>query len=207
MPRRGRRPAGGSRGVARAGGSGRSSPGGSAAVQDTIVPVGPCVEGAPTQRWSDAPALPVAHARDVVACVAAAVAALVLAAGGPAAADPSDQPGGTSGVLDSRALDELQQRAAEVQAGLQAQQGEVTAARDALDAGASRPSPTPQKVVDDAEGELAGYQEVVAGYASALYRDGGGADAAHACCSPAATPATCWRRWASWTSSTRTPPR
>ena len=66
--------------------------------------------------------------------VAAAVAALVLAGGGPAAADPSDQPGGTSGVLDSQALDELQKRAAEVQTGLQAQQGEVVAA-------ARRPDP------------------------------------------------------------------
>ena len=107
-------------------------------------------------------------------CVlAAAVAAFVLAGGGPAAADPSDQPGGTSGVLDSRALDELQKRAAEVQSGLQAQQGEVIAARDDM-AKAQQAVADAQKVVDDAQVQLAGYQQVVAGYASALYRDGGG---------------------------------
>jgi cell wall-associated NlpC family hydrolase len=104
--------------------------------------------------------------------VAAAVAAFVLAAAVPAAAEPSDQPGGTSGVLDSRALDELQRRAAEVQGGLQAQQGEVVAARDALNQ-AEQAVADAQKVVDAAQGELAGYQRVVAGYASALYRDGG----------------------------------
>jgi cell wall-associated NlpC family hydrolase len=104
--------------------------------------------------------------------VAAAVAGLVLVPGGPAAADPSDQPGGTSGVLDSSALDELQKRAAEVQTGLQAQQGEVTAARDALTQ-AEQGVAAAQQVVDDAEGVLAGYQQVVAGYASAIYRDGG----------------------------------
>jgi cell wall-associated NlpC family hydrolase len=103
----------------------------------------------------------------------AAVAALVLAGGGPAAADPSDQPGGTSGVLDSRALDALQKRAAEVQSGLQAQQGEVVAARDAMTQ-AQQAVTDAQKVVDDAQVQLDGYQEVVAGYASALYRDGGG---------------------------------
>jgi cell wall-associated NlpC family hydrolase len=100
------------------------------------------------------------------------VAALVLAGGGPAAADPSDQPGGTSGVLDSRALDELQKRAAEVQSGLQAQQGEVVAARDAMTK-AEQDVADAQKIVDDAQVQLAGYQDVVAGYASALYRDGG----------------------------------
>jgi cell wall-associated NlpC family hydrolase len=104
--------------------------------------------------------------------VAAAVAALVLAGGSSAAAAPSDQPGGTSGVLDSRALDQLQQRAAEVQSGLQAQQGEVAAARDALTE-AEQAVADAQKVFDDAQGELAGYQKVVARYASALYRDGG----------------------------------
>jgi cell wall-associated NlpC family hydrolase len=104
--------------------------------------------------------------------VAAAVAALVLAGGSSAAAAPSDQPGGTSGVLDSRALDQLQQRAAEVQSGLQAQQGEVAAARDALTE-AEQAVVDAQKVFDDAQGELAGSQKVVARYASALYRDGG----------------------------------
>ena len=104
--------------------------------------------------------------------VAAMAVAVVLAGAAPAAADPSDQPGGTSGVLDSRALDELQKRAAEVQSGLQAQQGEVVAARDALTQ-AEQAVAAAQQVVDDADGVLAGYQDVVAGYASALYRDGG----------------------------------
>ena len=113
------------------------------------------------------------RSRGVSGVLVAAVAALVLIGGGPAAADPSDQPGGTSGVLDSRALDELQKRAAEVQTGLQAQQGEVVAARDAMTK-AEQDVADAQKVVDDAQAQLAGYQQVVAGYASALYRDGGG---------------------------------
>jgi cell wall-associated NlpC family hydrolase len=70
-------------------------------------------------------------------------------------------------------LDELQQRAAEVQGELQAQQGEVTAAREALTQ-AEQAVAAAQAVVDEANGELAGYQQVVADYASALYRDGGG---------------------------------
>ena len=110
--------------------------------------------------------------RGTVRLVAAMAVAVVLAGASPAAADPSDQPGGTSGVLDSRALDELQKRAAEVQSGLQMQQGEVIAARDALTQ-AEQAVAAAQQVVDDADGVLAGYQDVVAGYASALYRDGG----------------------------------
>jgi cell wall-associated NlpC family hydrolase len=101
-----------------------------------------------------------------------AVLAVAVVGATPAAAAPSDQPGGTSGVLDSRALDELQQRAAEVQSGLQAQQGEVTAARDALTL-AEQAVTDARAVFDDAEGELATYQDAVAGYASAIYRDGG----------------------------------
>ena len=66
----------------------------------------------------------------------AAAAALVLAVplATPASADPSDQPGGTTAVLESDALDRLQQRAAEVQTGLQEQQDEVVAARAEMDA-------------------------------------------------------------------------
>jgi cell wall-associated NlpC family hydrolase len=110
--------------------------------------------------------------RGTAPLVTAIAVAGVLAGAAPAAADPSDQPGGTSGVLDSRALDELQKRAAEVQSGLQAQQGEVVAARDALTQ-AEQAVAAAQQVVDDADGVLADYQDVVAGYASALYRDGG----------------------------------
>jgi len=96
----------------------------------------------------------------------------LTATAAPASAAPSDQPGGTSGVLDSRALDELQQRAAEVQRGLQSQQGEVEAAREAL-GGAERAVADAEAVLGDAEGELAGHQQLVARYASAVYRDGG----------------------------------
>jgi cell wall-associated NlpC family hydrolase len=101
-----------------------------------------------------------------------AVAALASTAAQPAAAAPSDQPGGTSAVLDSRALDELQQRASEVQKGLQEQQAEVAAAREEL-AAAERAVAEAEAVVSDAEGELAAHQAVVAGYAAAVYRDGG----------------------------------
>src|SRR4051794_33848254 len=104
--------------------------------------------------------------------VAAAVLALAVPLATPAAADPSDQPGGTTAVLESDALDRLQQRAAEVQAGLQEQQDEVVAAREAMDA-AEADVADAQAVVADAEDQLAGYQDVVAGYASAVYRDGG----------------------------------
>ncbi len=100
-----------------------------------------------------------------------AVAALAATAQ-PAAAAPSDQPGGTSAVLDSRALDALQQRAAEVQTGLQEQQSEVTAAREEL-AAAEQAVAAAEAVVSDAEGELAVHQAEVAGYAAAVYRDGG----------------------------------
>ncbi|WP_409332656.1 D-alanyl-D-alanine carboxypeptidase family protein [Trujillonella humicola] len=107
----------------------------------------------------------------LLAGVAAVVVALA-APPGPAAADPSDQPGGTSGVLDSEALDELQRRAAEVQADLLARQGEVMAAQGALSA-AQDAARQAEAAVADLEGELLGYQQVVAEYASAIYRDGG----------------------------------
>ena len=103
---------------------------------------------------------------------ALAVAALCVPFAGPASAAPSDQPGGTSGVLDSRALDELQRRAAEVQTGLQAQQAEVAAARETM-AEAEAAVAAAQSVVDAADGELADHQRVVADYAAAIYRDGG----------------------------------
>ena len=106
----------------------------------------------------------------LVAAAAAVLVALPLA--GPAAAVPSDQPGGTSGVLDSEALDRLQQRAAEVQADLQQRQTEVAAAQQAL-AAAQADVDAARAVVADAEGELARHRDVVARYASAAYRDGG----------------------------------
>ena len=105
--------------------------------------------------------------------LAASFTALALAlVAGPAVAAPSDQPGGTTAVLDSRALDQLQQRAAEVQTGLQEQQTEVAAAREEL-ARAEQAVAEAEAVVADAEGELSVRQEAVAEYASAVYRDGG----------------------------------
>jgi cell wall-associated NlpC family hydrolase len=108
--------------------------------------------------------------RAVLAAFALVAVSVPLA--GPAAADPSEQPGGTSGVLDSRALDQLQKRAAEVQTGLQEQQGEVAAARDAMTE-AETAVAAAEEVLESAEGELAVNQRAVAGYASAIYRDGG----------------------------------
>jgi cell wall-associated NlpC family hydrolase len=119
-------------------------------------------------RWRT----PWTTAARVLTASLAAVALAAAVGAGPAAAAPSDQPGGTSGVLDSRALDDLQQRAAEVQSGLQAQQSEVAAAREALTQ-AEQAVAAAEAVLNDAEGELAGYQDVVAAYASAVYRDGG----------------------------------
>ena len=121
-----------------------------------------------TRRRTTASRLSLAAA--VALALAAARLAVPLAT--PASADPSDQPGGTTAVLESDALDRLQQRAAEVQAGLQEQQGEVVAAREAMDA-AEADVAEAQAVVAEAEEELAGYQDVVASYAAAVYRDGG----------------------------------
>jgi cell wall-associated NlpC family hydrolase len=106
------------------------------------------------------------------ALTALPVLAAVAIAAQPAAAAPSDQPGGTSAVLDSRALDALQQRAAEVQSGLQEQQSEVTAARQELTEAEGAVAEA-QAVASDAEGQLAVHQAEVAAYAAAVYRDGG----------------------------------
>ncbi|MGY1885524.1 D-alanyl-D-alanine carboxypeptidase family protein [Blastococcus sp. SYSU DS0753] len=118
-------------------------------------------------RWRP----PARARRCVVAAVLVAGAAVLLPAG-PVAAAPSDQPGGTSGVLDSRDLDQLQRRAAEVQEDLRARQGQVVAAREAL-AEAQRSVDEARAVLEDARGVLAGHQREVAGYAVAVYRDGG----------------------------------
>ncbi|MDP5184562.1 D-alanyl-D-alanine carboxypeptidase family protein [Blastococcus sp. BMG 814] len=122
----------------------------------------------PARSWAH----PSGRARRRVAVAALAACVLVLLPGGPAAAAPSDQPGGTSGVLESPDLDRLQRRAAEVQDELRARQAEVVAAREAL-AGAQRAVGEAQAVLDAAQGVLAGYQREVADYAAAVYRDGG----------------------------------
>src|SRR4051812_21227065 len=100
------------------------------------------------------------------------VLAAVLALAAPALADPSDQPGGTSGVLDSSALDDLQKRAAEVQSGLQQRQAEITKAQQDL-AAAQQQVDTARAALDQTQGVLAERQAVVAQYAAAAYRDGG----------------------------------
>lgn len=105
--------------------------------------------------------------------VAAAVLAVLAVQVAPAAAAPSDQPGGTTGVLDSEALDRLQQRAAEVQEGLQARQTEIVAARGELTA-AEQAVTEAEALLSEAEAELAEHQAEVARYARAVYRDGGG---------------------------------
>ena len=107
----------------------------------------------------------------VLGC-ALVVAALAGPLAGVALGDPSDQPGGTTAVLESDALDRLQQRAGEVQARLQVQQGRIIEARRDLEA-AQDAVGAAEEALGGAEGELARYQEVVAGYARAVYRDGG----------------------------------
>jgi cell wall-associated NlpC family hydrolase len=109
----------------------------------------------------------------VLAGVALAIAVLLaVPLAGPAAADPSDQPGGTSGVLDSSALDQLQQQAATVLSGLQQRQADIAAAQQQL-ADAQVQVQTAQSALTDSEGVLAQQQQVVARYAAAAYRDGG----------------------------------
>jgi cell wall-associated NlpC family hydrolase len=93
----------------------------------------------------------------------------------PAQADPSDQPGGTTAVFESDALDDLQTRAGEVQDRLKDQQAQVIEARRAMN-GAQADVADAESRLNDAEGELAGYQDEVGGYARAIYRDGGAAD-------------------------------
>ena len=109
--------------------------------------------------------------------VAAVVGCLALAGplAGSAGADPSDQPGSTTALFESEALDDLQSRAGQVQERLKAQQAQVIEARRALNE-AEAAVETAQAALDGAESELAGYQDVVASYARAVYRDGGGID-------------------------------
>jgi cell wall-associated NlpC family hydrolase len=119
---------------------------------------------------------PVVQARPVAPAIVLLTG--VLAAGllgpwaGPAAAEPSDQPGGTTAVLRSDALDRLQRRAAEVQEELRAQQVQVTEARRALDE-AEAAVEDAASALSDADREWAQHQDVVVGYARVVYRDSG----------------------------------
>ncbi|MEI4271072.1 D-alanyl-D-alanine carboxypeptidase family protein [Klenkia sp. LSe6-5] len=111
----------------------------------------------------------------VLAAVLAAgllVGPVVAGAVAPASAAPSDQPGGTTGVLDSAELTALQDQAADVQGDLQEHQAAVTAAQDRL-AQAQQAVADAAAEVDDAEAVLAQERVAVSRYAAAVYRDGG----------------------------------
>jgi hypothetical protein len=137
--------------------------------------------------------------------VAVAATALTVWLAAPAAASPSDQPGGTSGVLDSTPLDDLQKRAVKVQHGLQAQQAEIVTARRAQEK-AQAAVEAAQRVLTDAQGELARYRQAVAGYAAAVYRDGGALTPLTVLLSAPTRP-TWSAPWGTWRPSTRTPLR
>jgi cell wall-associated NlpC family hydrolase len=126
-------------------------------------------------RWRRRPGRSTAASLGPVAVAAVLALAVPLAVplADPASASPSDQPGGTTGVLESEALDRLQQRAAEVQESLREQQDDVVAARAAMQR-ASAGVASAEAVLEDVEDELAAHREVVARYAAAAYRDGGG---------------------------------
>jgi cell wall-associated NlpC family hydrolase len=121
------------------------------------------------RSWSR-PFAPPTRRGGTVATVSLAV--LLAVVPGTASAAPSDQPGGTAGVLDSRDLDRLQDKAAQVQDDLRAQQDDVAAAREEL-AAAQRAVEEAQTLLDESQSELSVHQRAVAGYASAVYRDGG----------------------------------
>lgn len=104
--------------------------------------------------------------------VLAAVLAAVLVPPIPAGGAPSDQPGGTSGVLESEALDTLQRRAEEVQQELQTRQAEIIDARAELTRAEAAVAEA-EALLAAAETELADHQAEVARYARAVYRDGG----------------------------------
>ncbi len=111
----------------------------------------------------------------IVGLVVFAMLASTLAGVVAAFADPSDQPGGTSAVLDTPELDALQERAGEIQGQLQDRQAAVadilarleTARADAVAAQTAR---------READVGLSAQQETIAGYASAIYRDGSAPD-------------------------------
>jgi cell wall-associated NlpC family hydrolase len=105
-------------------------------------------------------------------CPGVVALAVLLLPATPAAADPSDQPGGTTAVLDSTALERLQERAAEVQADLMHHQSRVIEARAAL-AAAETAAADAESAIAEADAELARLRAVVAEHASAVYRDGG----------------------------------
>ena len=104
--------------------------------------------------------------------LAVAVVAALLLVPVPALAAPGDRPAGPASLLDSPELDDLQRRAAEVQADLQERQARVVEARAALDA-ARQAAAQAEADIAAADAELARTRAEVARLASAVYRDAG----------------------------------
>ena len=176
MPRRDRRAGAGRRRLSPGRGITRRSPGGTARVQDTIcAPVGRARRRAPrTQRWSDAPALPVAHPRDGLrARRRRSPRSCCVPVRGPAAADP-ERP---ARRYVGRARQPRARRAAE--AGGRGADGPAGAAgRGRRRPGRpeprpSRPSPTRRRSSTTPRASWPATRRWSPGYASALYRDGG----------------------------------
>jgi cell wall-associated NlpC family hydrolase len=99
-------------------------------------------------------------------------AALLLSPSSPAVAAPGDEVTGVSVVPDSDELDDLQRRAAEVQADLLDRQTRVVEAQAAL-AAAEAAAVAAEEVIRAADAEVERTRAEVARYASAVYRDGG----------------------------------
>lgn len=111
----------------------------------------------------------------IVGIVVFAMLAGTLAGVLAAFADPSDQPGGTSAVLDTPELDALQVRAGEIQGQLQDRQAAVANILSRLDT-ARAEAVAAQTARREADVGFASQQQVIAGYASAIYRDGSAPD-------------------------------
>jgi len=111
----------------------------------------------------------------IVGVVVFAMLASTLAAVVAAFADPSAQPGGTSAVLDTPELDALQERAGQIQGQLQDRQAAVADILSRLES-AREQALEAQTARREADVGLAARQHAIAGYASAIYRDGSAPD-------------------------------
>jgi len=111
----------------------------------------------------------------IAAIVVFALLASALAGVVAAFAEPSDQPGSTSAVLDTPELDALQERARQVQGELQRRQADVAEVLARLES--ARTTAAAARVARvDADRGLAAQQQAIAGYSSAIYRDGSAPD-------------------------------
>src|SRR5918998_1717096 len=163
-----RRVTGRAEGTRSSGGNGATCPGGAVCPPDTISSSDRC--GPEPQRWS-MHSLPRSR---VVAALSLGVVALavVLLPTAHAGADPTGSGVATASLLDSPELDELQRRAAGVQAELQERQSRVRAAREALAAAEAAAAQAEADIVA-ADADLARARAEVARHASAVYRDAG----------------------------------